>query len=349
MTIRSSRARKIAWLVALSIFASVPISEPSAFAQAAGDAPKPKKKKPKTDAPAEAPAAPVEAAAAPAPAPAVAEATPTEPKEKAAEVNNEATPTETASEGDDVFEKAGKTYYFIGLKYTHTIIPKFMINLFVNEGATFHSNAFALTAEIRKDGFSFIPALAYSEYGTDNVLFWQKNTPDIAANYSMVKSSLKSLGVRADLLWSTKVHKNWDIEYGLGVGVDFIFGSLANNWVHEDANGELSASNGKHYTACKTGDTFIGCNKGDHQNADVAKVGGYEESSWANGGSKPNLFPHLAVPQVGVRYKPIKQVEVRGVLGFSLTGFFLGLNVAYGLEHSNEASPPVEPAAPEKK
>ena len=55
------------------------------------------------------------------------------------------------------------------------------------------------------------------------------------------------------------------------------------------------------------------------------------EPSWANGGAKPNVFPWLA-PQVSFRYKPIKQLQVRGDVGFALSsGFFFGLSAGYGL------------------
>jgi len=38
------------------------------------------------------------------------------------------------------------------------------------------------------------------------------------------------------------------------------------------------------------------------------------------------------VPALGLRYKPIKQLEMRLDAGFGLTGFWWGLSVDYGLE-----------------
>ena len=74
------------------------------------------------------------------------------------------------------------------------------------------------------------------------------------------------------------------------------------------------------------------CNPGTHSNPGVNKVGGYVEPSWAGGGSIPNVFPAINFPQIGVRYKPIKQLETRFGTGFSLTGFWFGLSANYGLE-----------------
>jgi hypothetical protein len=105
--------------------------------------------------------------------------------------------------------------------------------------------------------------------------------------------------------------------------------------VYEDPNGPLhSASNNKNYSQCVAEDpSKVGCNKKDHQNADVAKVNGYTEPSWVNGGSKPNIFPRITFPLLGLRFKPVKQLEARFTTGFSITeGFIFGLSGNYGLE-----------------
>ncbi len=236
----------------------------------------------------------------------------------------------------DVTEVDGKKYLFIGARYRGNIIPKFMLNLFVDEGATVYSNSIAVELDMRKDGFSLIPALGFTEYGTDDILFKQKGEKDIPGNYSFVNSSMKALYATADLLWSAKISKNFDFEYGAGFGLGIIFGDLANNWVYQDdVNGSLSASNGHRYSKCQfegQNGPGSGCNKADHQNASVAKVGNYTEPSWFSGGSKPVVFPWISIPQLGLRYKPIKNFVARLGVGFALTGFWFGLNGEYGLE-----------------
>ncbi len=245
---------------------------------------------------------------------------------------------------NDVTEKDGQTYYYIGLRYGLTVIPKFMINIFVGEGATFTSNTIGAELDIRKDGFSLIPSLSYAEYGkSDDVLFLQKNADaNVNGNWSYVNSGLKALYLGADLLWSAKISKNVDFEYGAGFGLGIIFGDLVTNWVYADKNGPLHSSDGRSFSKCQTegqGGLGSGCNKADHQNSQVSKVGGYTESSWANGGSKPNIFPRILLHLAGLRVKPIKQVEARLGLGFSLTeGFWFGLSGDYGLERPEKKS-----------
>ena len=61
-------------------------------------------------------------------------------------------------------------------------------------------------------------------------------------------------------------------------------------------------------------------------------MGGFQEPSWFGGGAKPVFFPWVGIPQIGLRYKPIGQVETRLTVGLALTGFWFGLSADYGLE-----------------
>jgi hypothetical protein len=255
----------------------------------------------------------------------------------AQEEKKPATTTEPPAETwdiKDVEELPGKTYFFTGLRYRGNVIPAFMINLFVDEGKTVYTNMIGAEFELRKDGFSMIPALSYHELGTGDILFKEKNTSNIAGNYSVVNSSMKLLYAQVDLLWSTKLHKNVEFEYGAGFGLGAVFGDLQNNWVKRGAGpGSLGAETGERFVRCDVVEgPGTGCNKADHQNSDVDKVGSYTEPSWVNGGSKPNVFPWISFPQIGLRFKPIKNFVGRLGLGFALTGFWFGLSAQYGLE-----------------
>ncbi len=242
----------------------------------------------------------------------------------------------------DVTEKEHKTYYFVGARYRGTIIPKFMVNLFVGEGATFYSNTAGIEIDIRKDNFSLIPALNFVEYGFDSTAFFDKSGKNGVVNegnWSIVHANLKGVYLTLDLLWSAPVHKNISFEYGLGVGVGVIFGDIYNNWATKTAPGgntgitHATASDGSVYYECQTaGPAGSGCDPNSHTTHDPAKVGGYTEKTWAGGGSIPNVFLHLALPQLGLRIKPVKQLEMRIGGGFSLTGFWFGLSGDFGLE-----------------
>jgi hypothetical protein len=343
------QSRSLAATLALLVLAIAPL----ALAQKPT---KPKKgAKPEASASASAPA---DEAAPPTPTPAPTQATSSAPTTPEPSASAGAETTEAAAEtapsvndSSNTTEDPAVRYYFVGLRYRGTIIPAFLEHLFVNEGGTVYSNTIGAELDMRRDGQSMIPWIQYTDYGFGDTLFWQKGTDDTANNYSMVNSGLKAIYLGVDLLWSTPVANHLDFEYGFGVGIGAVFGTLINNWVYLDnPNGKLVGSNGQHYTACQgqtddrnpTGTPFAGppaCETSSHQNATIAKVGNYVEQNWFGGGSIPVVFPHIAFPQLSLRYKPIKQLETRLSLGFSVTGFWFGLSADYGLEKPPEKAP----------
>jgi hypothetical protein len=289
-------------------------------------------------------------AAAPEAAPAVAPETPPA-AEPTAPAGTETAASIPPSEDDitNTAEDPDRRYYFLGLRYRGTIIPKFLMNIFVDEGTTTYSNTFGVELDMRKGGQSMIPWLVYTEYGMGDTLFHQKATDTtIPGNYSVVSSGLKSIYLGLDELWSTPIDQShhWDFEFGFGVGVGILFGDLVNNWVYVDNSGPLVASTGVHYRTCHTELDGPGCARMNHQNAQIAKINNYKEPFWSNGGSVPNIFPNVWFPTFGVRYKPIKELQARLGVGFSLTGFWFGLGLDYGFETpEDKGTMPTKPKA----
>jgi hypothetical protein len=327
----------------------------------------PKKKPKKTDSTTAAPATSASSSAAPdstpapaptpEPAPSASAADTTPPKSQKAEAAATGSASVTATgkgstevDVTDTKEDPNTRYYFVGLRYRGTIIPQFLMNLFVDEGGTIYTNMFGIELDMRKGGQSMIPWIVFADYSMGDTLFHQKSgmmtgVPGDPGNYTVVNSSLKMVYLGLDELWSAPIDDShhWDFEFGFGVGIGFVFGDLVNNWVYVDnsngANGPaVKGSNGFYYARCQTMDpTKPGCNTTDHQNATIAKVGGYKEPFWFSGGSVPNIFPNIWFPTLNLRYKPIKQFETRLGVGFSLTGFWIGLSADYGLEKTDNA------------
>jgi hypothetical protein len=313
---------------------------------------KPKKKKPPAAEPAPEPTAETPP---PPPPPPADEDTAKKPDKAATSAASENAPAEPST---STKEDPGQKYYFVGLRYRVTVIPRFMVNLFVNEGATFVSHTIGAELDMRKDNQSTIPWIAVQTFGFGDTLFLQKNGQGgdgNQSNWSDVNSSLNALFLGLDENWSVPLDEShhWDFEYGFGVGIGFVFGSLHNDWVYETnatstATGEppvLTSSTGRHFSPCQSQATGpypnIGvnsCDPGAHMNASTAKVGNYSEPNWFGGGSIPVLFPHIAIPSLGIRWKPVKQFEMRLQTGFSLTGFFFGISGDYGLEKTTSSS-----------
>jgi hypothetical protein len=265
-------------------------------------------------------------------------------------------PASTGSDELDVTEKDGKRYVFIGLRYRGAIVPQAFMNIFTYGGATLYSNSVGLEVDVRKDGFSLIPNLTYTEYSSGNMIFLQ-HSPSVGGdadpgNWSMVNSGIKVLYLGADMLWSIHLQKNIDLELGLGFGIGLVFGSLVDNWVYATNNPNATSTvNGQTYQAlpgsnavsgykgyflpCATQTSGFGCATSDHMNATTAKVGGFTEPHGFN--PVPTVFLNVSIPYLGVRIKPIKSVEGRLGLGFNLpNGFFFGFSGDYGLEKLTE-------------
>jgi hypothetical protein len=342
MARRLRHGRSLASLVAFFLLAFAPV----AFAQTTTP-PKHKKKKPATTdtAPAASSSAPADAAPPAEPPPAPAAETPPPPAEEAPPPKKSAadTPNSPPDVGawdiGDTHEEPGKSYMFIGLRYRGTIVPQFLENIFVNDGATIYSNSIGVEFDLRKNGSSTIPWIQYADYDTGDILFFQKGQPNSDAFHSVINSSLKAIYVGVDELWSTNLVANkLDFEYGFGVGIGFLFGHLVNDWVFDSGNSGPLSGDGHHYTPCANTGQGNGCNPANHTDPNPPHVGGHVEPNWFGSGSVPVIFPHIAVPQLSLRYKPIKQLETRFSLGFSLTGFWFGLSADYGLEQRPEAA-----------
>jgi len=133
--------------------------------------------------------------------------------------------------------------------------------------------------------------------------------------------------------------------------------------VNGSTPGAIQGSNGNFYVKC--GDTHSGgplvqngntlnyssCDPQAHSNASVAKVGNYAEKNWFQGGAVPVVFPYVGL-NLGLRYKPIRQLQTRLGVGISLTGFWFGISADYGIDSQSEdthpaSKPPTkEPAEP---
>ena len=254
----------------------------------------------------------------------------------------------------DTREDPNVRYYFVGLRYRGTILPQFLMNIFVDEGATIYTNMFGIELDMRKGDQSMIPWIVYADYSMGDTLFHQKSAtstgiPGDPGNFTIVSSSVKMLYLGLDELWSAHLDEShhWDFEFGFGVGVGFVFGDIVNNWVYVDSSAAQTSLKSTtpgytqyYYAKCQTLDMNLpACAPAFHMNATTVKVGNYKEPSWFSGGSVPSIFPNIWFPTMNLRYKPVKQFEARLGVGFSLTGFWIGLSGDYGLE---KPEPPVK-------
>ena len=346
------KARTLVATTILLVIAAAPL------ALAQGQKAKKPKKGAGASASASASASDSASAAASSSAPAASAAPETAPTESpsasaSATTNVPEPPPEPTWDSQNTYEDPKETYYFIGARYRGTVIPQFLENLFVDDGGTVYSNTIGLELDMRREGHSTIPWITYTDFSLGNTLFLQKGKSG-EDNITVVNSSLKGIFLGLDELWSIPLEPNHkvDFEFGFGVGLGFIFGSLNNDWVYgvnSTTPGALKGSDGNYYAPCPaaTPGNGTGCDPGKHTDPSPAKVANYAEPNWFNGGSVPVFYPRLSLQILGVRYKPIKQLEMRLGLGFALTeGFWFQFSGDYGLEHKKEDAPKTSMTGP---
>jgi hypothetical protein len=238
----------------------------------------------------------------------------------------------------DPYEDPQKTYRFIGLRFRDAIVPKFLINAFgASGGGNVNVPMVGPEFSTRHDRFEYDLAIMYADFTMGPTLFKGKSEPDIS--YEMVASGIRQLMLMADLLYEIPLEKKdgktgrFSLLIGGGVGIGFVIGPLYRSQVYPLKPG-ASGDNPSQWGICKglgnPNATYCE-NPNGHFSPDGNVRNGYAEPSWAGGGSKPIVFPWLALPQISFRYKPIKQLQTKLDLGFSTAGFFFGLSASYGL------------------
>ncbi|MEO8902403.1 MAG: hypothetical protein ABI627_12825, partial [Polyangiaceae bacterium] len=239
-----------------------------------------------------------------------ADATPTD--EDAAKAAPKDTLVADAEAGSSPVELPGQTYYGVGLRYRAVIVPKFMMNLFGDGGRTVVANGIGPEFTIRKNAFEYGFSAWYASYAMDPTPF--KSKSDGADAWELVQSKVKVLYLTADFVWSHDLAPEFAFNYGVGAGFGFVWGDLKRQQAHPGAG--ANPSTGEGYTACQgptDGNGPGNCVNGKHYD--------YNEPSWANGGSKPVVFPWLVL-QTGLRYKPHRNFIARLDAGFGTSGFF---------------------------
>ena len=257
-------------------------------------------------------------------------------KDKAKDTDNAAPASDKPDPKYDPLEEQGKRYNFVGLRFRDVIVPKFMINWFADGGATVNVAMFGPEFSTRKNRTEFDFAAVYADYSMNPFMFKSKSDP--VTSYEIASSSLKMILLTTDILYDVPIDKTGKFSFliGAGVGVGVVFGNLYQNQAYPaDNSAKADPNDVSKWTKCSSPDvpstTATGnvpyCNDKDKN----GHFGSFTQPSWANGGSKPNIFPWVSLPQLSFRYKPMKQLQTRFDTGFSTSGFFFGLSAGYGL------------------
>jgi len=235
-------------------------------------------------------------------------------------------PTADTSAATSPVEEKDKTYRFVGARLRGLMIPSFVIGLFGDGGKNVIAPNFGPEFIIRKNDFEWNFSITYTSYVMSHTTFKSPSDPQQAME--LVNASLKVLYFAADFVWSHPFNPQWAVTYGGGAGLGIVWGPLYRSQAYPSNGGwnycpALAATeNVDPFGGYCAIDPKLG-NKPQH-------VIGYQEPAWTDGGSKPILFPWLAI-QTGLRFKPTHAFVARLDLGIGFGQVFLGLGADYGL------------------
>jgi len=221
-------------------------------------------------------------------------------------------------------ELENEDYRFLGLRARVIYVPEFMFGLFgADGGKAVVAPSIGPEYVTRRNGFEVATWLTFTSYGMDDAPFKASSDPDEA--YEIVKSEIKTITVGADFLWTHPLNeKGLSLTYGGGAGIGVVFGKLYRNQAYPPSG----PGDPETYVKCPGPNPAYG----GYCATDNDHYGDYTEPNWLDGGAKPLLFPWIALPQVGLRWKPSRQFAMRLDTGLSLPGpFFFGLSGQYGL------------------
>ncbi len=243
----------------------------------------------------------------------------------AADTTAAATEDADAAEGDFV-EEHGKTYNFVGARFRMAIVPQFMFGLFSADGGKLVvSPSFGAEYAVRRNGFEYVLWLGFASYSMGEAPFKSKSDDESA--WEIVSASMYTLTVGSDFLWSAPISPRVSFVYGGGAGIGAAFGTIHRNQAQPPGGG----APGDPYTYVKCPGA-AGVHGAPYCGDDNNHYGDYTEASWLSGGSKPIVFPWIAIPQIGIRWKVSRQFVMRFDTGLSFPGpFFFGIAGQYGL------------------
>jgi hypothetical protein len=255
------------------------------------------------------------------------EAAPTEEKAEGEKKEESSEASSSDASDNSPVEESGKTYYFVGMRLRGLLIPTFIIEAFGEGGKTVIAPNFGPEFIVRKDGFEWDVALTYTSYVMTHTPFKAPDDPIEAME--LVDAHLKVLYLQGEALWSKDFSPQVGLQYGFGFGLGVVWGPLYRVQAYQTANGGWDYCPGPPGPGATAAQLRF-CLPDTDLGSDPQHYPGYEEPSWADGGSKPILFPWLSL-QAGLRFKPTRHFAGHLDVGIGFGQVFFGLGGDYGI------------------
>ncbi|MFO0613679.1 MAG: hypothetical protein U0414_13875 [Polyangiaceae bacterium] len=247
-------------------------------------------------------------------------------------------------------QKKDGAEWFLGARFRDYIVPHFIFSLFASGGPE-NVNALtgAIEASMHNGAFELDLSAFYGDYSMDEFLFKNKKEPNAA--YEIVSSDLKLFGVSVDLLGAipfgpilkgTSKVRALAVTLGGNVSIAGVAGNLYRYQAYPKDFNKFNQDepNRSEWEYCKDANDQAGVDtahnsdycdaSNNHYKKGASNPEDYTEPSWANGGSKPFVFPNLGI-NIGFRIRPHKMFTMHIDSGFGISGFFVGFGAGVRL------------------
>lgn len=214
----------------------------------------------------------------------------------------------------------------LGLRYRYVVIPKYVLDLFVDNGKAIDAHMFGAEYGIQNGSLEVVFAAMYGAYTLEPT--FMKSKGEIIEGWELVNLDLKSLYFTTSFLWSSsfsQTDKTFRILYGAEGGLGLIFGDFIHTQgMPVDPNSKLDPTQTP-WTVCPKLGAHPYC--GDENE----HYGAYSEPSWFNGGAKPAILPWISF-NTGLLIRPSPQFSARLDVGYNIfNGPFIGAAGSFGL------------------
>lgn len=259
-------------------------------------------------------------------------------------VLEEDAPVEAHDDGLDPTERPNTDNFSLGVIMRGVVIPDFIQGLFVSyRGPTPVNMGMGGYFNWRRNGFNVIAEVWYAGFQNQG---YYRDASDPDTETEMIQSHLGVIFGNFVFGWAFDVTNWFAIELGLGLG----FGGLVGDMYRQEARPVAGGQYG--YASCRgTGDGDpaycegppvempnpatgrLDDNRvhgGTYQIENNGAAGTGPSAFYFGGGGVPPMFFWVDLPRIGVRFRPIRQIQIRLDGGYNLYGFNFGGSVGYG-------------------
>lgn len=218
---------------------------------------------------------------------------------------------------------------YLGVNYRGYLVPGFLVNIFGEGGRTFIAPGAGLAFTRTSGAFDLTFSVDYMSLSMGPTPFKPYDTPD--TEYEILQSDLASLHATLELHWNMPLDKKERIRLRIGGGLGFGVMAFGNLYRTQAYPTSFVPGDPYSYQAClgpnNPGGSFRYCNELDK---DADHYAGYAEPSWFNGGVRPTIYPWIALPMVGLSFRPTSRIAIDVDIAPAVAGLLTSVGARVG-------------------